>query len=375
MKRIAIDARFWLKETGGIGRYSKNLVRELAKLDNENEYTVIIPTAGQEQYDISASNFKPLVCDIPYYSYAEQKDLATLLNKQNFDLVHFTGFNHPILYRKPFVVTFHDLIIKFFPSGAQQTSAIRRAAFDMVAGDCKRAKAIIVPSEATKKDIVKIVHANPDNVIVTLEGSESSFRKASQSSIDAVREKYHLPKRYLIFVGRWEPYKGLPVLLEAFDELSKNDPELGLVICGRPISHRPEVGELVDYAQKNNKNIITPGFVTDDELVALYSGASAFTFPSLYEGFGIMVLEAFAIGVPVVTSNVSSLAEVAGDAALLADPKSSTDFASKIKMILDDPGLASELCRKGTERVKQFSWKKMAEETLAVYIKALRNGN
>lgn len=372
MKKIGIDARILYKESGGLGRYASNLINELSAIDHENQYTVIITPRDETEYRVTAPNFRKLVVDIPHYSYAEQLKLLSILNKENFNLVHFTHFNHPILYRRPFVVTVHDLIMHLYPSGGQTKSLIRKLAYRLAMSDTRRAKKILVPSQASKNDLITMLNFPEEKIVVTEEGSEERFKMATAEAIEAVRSKYKLPKKYALFVSRWENYKGVTRLVDAFEKLYSDLPELGLVICGKPAKQSPEVGSYIFERQKKSKGpIITPGFVSDDDLSALYSGASVYVHPSLYEGFGIMILEAFGCGVPVVTSNNSSLSEVAGDAALLVNAEDVTEIATAIKKVITDESLAKQLRAKGLERVKLFSWKKMAEETFDVYKEVL----
>ncbi len=371
--RIGIDARFYRSGTGGLGRYIRNLINELAKIDQENEYTVILTPADEAEYSSPGKNFQPLVVDIPHYSPAEQRAFLKVLNQQNFDLIHFGQFNHPILYRRPFVVTVHDIIMHLFPGTVQQRSWLHRFGYRVVFNDCKRAKRVIVPSQSTKNDIVDKLGFPADRVVITVQGSEQGFVPHTAAQAKAIKEKYRLPEQFLIFVSRWEPYKGIPVLLPAFEALVKDYPELGLVICGKPDPQHPDVTSQVKAAQTRHPNIVTPGFISDDDLKALYSAATVYVHPSQYEGFGIMILEAFASGVPVVTSNTSSLPEVAGDAALLVDPLDASDVAAKVRQILDDPKLADQLRQRGLDRVKKYSWAKMATETLKVYQDVLKN--
>ncbi len=366
-KRIGIDARIWRSSTGGIGRYARNLVNELARLDRENQYTVIITPEDKKEYSLEAPNFQPLVVDIAHYSYAEQIQLPRLLGAHHFDLVHFTQFNHPLMYRGKFVVTVHDLIMHLYPSGKQTKSLLHKLAYQWVMNDTRRANAVIVPSVASKNDLVSMLGFPAAKIIVTPEGSESGFGQASAAEINHVRAKYNLPARYLLYVSRWEHYKGLPILLKAFERLSRNHPELGLVICGRPVVQSPQVTAQVHEAQARNPLVITPGFVSDEDLAPLYSGASAYVHPSWYEGFGIMILEAFAAGAPVVTSNTSSLPEVVGNAGLMVDPRNIDELTAAISTMLNDPAQANDFRKKGFDRVKQYSWEKMAEQTLGVY--------
>lgn len=367
MARIGLDLRFYRRSTGGLSRYSRNLLKELLAIDKENHYTAIITPEDEAEFDARGRNLQKLVVPIPHYSLAEQTKLPRVLKDQNFDLVHFTNFNHPILYRQPFVVTIHDLIMHLYPSGEQKKSPLRRLVYKLVVRDCKRAQRIIVPSQATKNDLVKLFKLPPEKIIVTHEGSEDIFCKHTEREKIAVKERLKLPERYLLFVSRWEPYKGLPQLLRAYENLIKDDPNLGLVICGKPEERNPEVTRLVEQAKQRHPNIVTPGFVSDENLAAIYAAAAAFVHVSLYEGFGIMILEAFASGAPVIASNTSSLPEVVGKAGLLVDPQDTDGLTAAIKKVLTDSKLAEELRQKGFERVKQYSWRRMAEETLEVY--------
>lgn len=368
---IGIDARFYRSTTGGLGRYTRNLLKELGKLDAENNYTVILTPEDEAEYISPGANFQKLVVDIPHYSVAEQRRFYKILNAQNFDLVHFAQFNHPLLYRRPFVVTIHDVIMHRFPGLNRQRSWIHQLAYRLVFNDCKRAKKVIVPSRSTEHDLVQELHFPAQKIVVTAEGSENDFTPHSAAQIAVIKKKHNLPDRFLIFVSRWEDYKGIPVLLPAFEILTRKFPDLGLVLCGKPDPQNPQVATTVTEAQQRGLNVITPGFVSDEDLKVLYSAASVYVHPSKYEGFGIMILEAFGAGTPVVTSNVSSLPEVAGDAALLIDPTSPDDIADKVGQILNSPELAETLRRKGYDQAKKFSWAKMAKETLSIYREVL----
>jgi len=370
---IGLDLRFWRSSTAGLGRYSRNLLTELLAIDKGNRYTAIITPEDESEFTLQAPNLSKIVVPIGHYSLAEQTKLPGILRQQNFDLVHFANFNHPLLYRGKFVVTIHDLIMHFFPTGRKKDSFWRQLAYRRVMADCRRARKVIVPSHSTKNDLVKHLQFPSEIITVTYEGSEAEFRPHSPAETKAIKEKLHLPERFLLFVSRWEPYKGIGVLLEAFAQIRQALPEVGLVICGRPSPQAPEIATLIAKCQQSGEPIITPGFLSDEDLAALYSAASVFVHPSQYEGFGIMILEAFAAGAPVVTSNASSLPEVAGDAALLIDPNNKEKIAQAILSVLSDKKLAEQLRQKGLVRTKQFSWRQMAEETLVIYQKALES--
>lgn len=367
---IAIDCRVWGLRKGGIGRYAQELVANIGKLDRDNSYTLIMLPEDTEGLQLP-ENFTILPLDIPHFSFNEQTRLNKELNARNFDLVHFTNFNHPILYRRPFVVTVHDLIMHRYPSGRSQKSLVRRTAYKRVMSDCRRAKTVIAPSEATKKDLVGQLKFKEGSIVVTPEGSSRHFRLHRADEVKSIRAKYSLPSRYLLFVSRWEPYKGMLELLEAYKSLVKDDPELGLVIIGKSDPQSPHISNAVEMARTEMPNIVLPGFVSDADLAAIYSAATVYVHPSWYEGFGIMILEAFASGVPVVTTTAASLPEVAGDAAITVHPKNSAMLRDAIQKLLKDSSRRQELINAGLERVKKFSWQKMAEQTLGVYEEVL----
>jgi glycosyltransferase involved in cell wall biosynthesis len=183
--------------------------------------------------------------------------------------------------------------------------------------------------------------------------------------------KFGITGNFLLFVSRWERYKGLDTLLESFAILRAEFPDLQLVICGKPVATSPDVADLVSVAKAGGLKVITPGFVTDTELSTLYQTASIYVHPSRYEGFGLMILEAFAAGVPVVTSTASCLPEVAGEAALLANPNDSTELAEKISDILSNPELAATLRELGLARAAEYTWAKTAAATHDAYLQTL----
>jgi glycosyltransferase involved in cell wall biosynthesis len=368
MPRIALDLRLWRASTGGIGRYSRNLLTELVKIDAETGYTAFITPADDAEFKLEARNLERRVVDIPHYSRREQTDLPRILKAGKFDLVHFANFNHPILYRRPFVVTVHDVILSTI---ARNPSRLKQTAYEIAIRDCKRARKVIVPSKSTRNDLANLLRFDPTKVVITPEGSEGLFREHSEDEKAAVKKKLGLPDRYLLFVSRWERYKGLPALIEAYEAIKKEFPAIGLVIAGRPTTADPETAALVERKKSQDPQIVTPGFVSDENLAAMYSAAAVYVHPSWYEGFGIMVLEAFASAVPVVTSNLSSLPEVVGDAGVLVDPKKPKEIAEAVVSILLDPSRAQDLIAKGRQRNRQFSWTTMAEQTLAVYREVL----
>jgi glycosyltransferase involved in cell wall biosynthesis len=372
--RIAIDARFYRSSTGGIGRYARGLVKELSKIDDENEYTVIISRDDLPEFDIKKDNFKPLVVDFIHYTIAEQTKFLKLLNDHRFDLVHFTNFNHPILYNGKFVITVHDLTLMLFPYGRQKSS-IKQFAFRAVMKNAiNHAEKIISISKATENDLVKYLSADTKKIDVIYEGIDSSYAqnlKIKTQSLE-LRKKYNLQNPYILFVSQWRPHKGLPDLVKAFEILKeKYNVEQDLVIVGKPNKEFPDVIDAINNS-KFAKNIVKPGFIDEADLPLIYQNADLFVFPSHYEGFGLPPLEAMASGIPVVASNISCMPEILGDAAEYFDPNNSADIAEKIYGVLSMKDKQKSMINKGFDQIKKYSWHKMAEETLRVYQEATK---
>ncbi len=375
MARIGIDARMYSSRFTGIGRYAYELIAHLALLDRQNEYVIFLNGTEFKMFVPPASNFRAVQVDARHYSLAEQTSLLSAQRKEDLDLVHFTHFNAPYFYRRPFVVTIHDLTLSFFP-GRKMSSPLHRFAYHRVISHAIRdSRRVIAVSEYTKGDILKLYDIPNDKVTVTHEGIGNEFSPADHGNVrlsDGLELKHG---SYLLYTGVWREHKNLRRLLSAFLSLAKDTLDIDLVITGR---HDPLYGEILSMPAEAGlaNRVHFVGHVSESELIALYRNARAFVFPSLYEGFGLPPLEAMSCGTPVVSSNASSLPEVCGDAALYFDPLSEDDMRRKLAMIVKDDGLHGELSKKGLENVKRFSWKTMSERTLETYRKALppKNG-
>lgn len=374
--RIGIDCRMFSSSFTGIGRYTFELVENLQRLSPIHEYVLFFNEPEFSAYEPKAPNFKKVLVKAKHYSLAEQTTFLKALNKENLDLMHFTHFNAPIRYRKPFIVTIHDLTHTLFP-GRKMTSFPYRFAYKMVVKNAVRhARRIIAVSKNTKDDIVKILKIDPSKIDVIYEGVNDEFRKFNPDELEdaqkILEEKYGISKPFLLYTGVHRYHKNLPRLIEAFKILTENRKDLSLVITGKKDPLYPEAEKLTKDFGLEDKVIFT-GLIPEEDIIALYNLSSVYVFPSLYEGFGLPLLEAFACGAPVAASNVSSIPEVAGhDKAgspnvLFFDPLSPTDIAEKIEQILLDQSLAKKLTANGLSRVKDFSWEKMAKEILAIY--------
>ena len=297
---------------------------------------------------------------------------------RDVDIIHLPYFEPffltlPSKFDQKTIVTVHDLTpIKFkdnFPVGIKGNIK-----WQLQKSRLKKADFIITDSYSSKKDIVEIIKISEKKVKVIYLAAGEGFTKVCTEDIQALRKKFALPPKFVLYVGDVTWNKNLPRLVKAMTKL-----KLPLVLVGKALSDKNfdrtnpwnkdllEVHKLIEKAD----NIVTLGFVNNIDLVALYSAATVFAMPSLYEGFGLPVIEALQCGTPVITSGEGSLSEVTGDAAVIADAYSMLDIADKIQKVFLDLALQADLSEKGIERAKKFTWEKTARQTLAVYREAV----
>lgn len=367
--RIGIDARAW--GWTGIGRYTRNLVRELAAQTPRGavQLTVFVPPAHvatcaqlgvQHVVAVRAS----------YYSWYEQTGLLRALRRERLDLLHFPHFNVPLGYRRPFVVTIHDLTRFRFP-GARHRDPFHQWAYQLVfRAAVTRARAIIAVSDTTARELAARFPSVRGALRVIAEGVEEQFRPA-QGADEEARDRALLARRgvrppYLLYVGLWLQHKNLPGLLRTFRLLRRSGYHGALVITGEGRPWDEDVRGLAT-AEGVSDRVILPGQVPEELLPALYRQADLFLFPSFLEGFGLPPLEAMACGTPVVAARAGSLPEVLGDAALFGDPHNPAQLADAARLLLSDRELRGRLVALGRARVSRFRWGVCARETLAMY--------
>ncbi len=370
--RIGIDARFYGPEGTGIGRYLQNLLKNLEKLDDNNEYFVFLKNSNFHLYTPTAKNFQKFTADAHWYSLKEQLIMPAALNSKKLDLVHFPHFNIPLLYSGKFVVTIHDLTKTSFAKAASRKkitplSFAKQQAYNFtIAQTLKRAEKIISPSNFVKKEIEKIFKISESKINVIYEAADDFYLSTQFVSNGKERQilgKYAIKGDYILFIGNSFPYKNLEKLVES---LPKIDKKVQLVCVTKRDSWTADI--LIKAKQLGVlERIVITGFVPDSELVVLLKSAKLLAFPSLSEGFGLPGLEAMGVGCPVVAARASSLPEVYGDAAEYFDPKSTIDISKKINLVLTSETLRSNLAKKGLSQVKKFSWRKTAQETLKIY--------
>ena len=362
--RVAIDAR--KLHDFGIGTYIRNLLRHLARIDRESEYILLCHEPDMGVAESLGDNFRTVLEPSANYSFSEQIHVPWVLMREKPDVFHAPHYVLPVAVRARSVVTIHDCIHLMFPQYLPNRVAYAYARGAMWSA-AKRSDRILTVSEASKRDILHFFNVPPEKISVVYNAIEERFwMEPPADEIARVRERFQLDQRFVLYVGGIKPHKNLVRLIEAFAELRKGDEELKLLIIGDEISKLPALRRAV-HSHKLHKYVRFLGFLPDDTLAALYRLAAVFVFPSLYEGFGLPPLEAMASGTPVVTSNVSSLPEVAGDAAVLVDPYDVDSIVNGVRRVLTDPQLAGEMRRKGLIRARDFSWERSVARTHEIY--------
>lgn len=366
--KIGIDARFYGSQDKGLGRYSQKLIENLEKIDGDSErqYVIFLRQRGFDSYQPKKSNFQKVLADYPWYSWSEQLLFPFKLYQEKLDLMHFCHFNVPVLYWKKMIVTIHDLILFHHPTVKNTTLNKALYFFKLLAyylvidWAVLKAQKIIAVSHFTKSDLLANFKKAREKVAVTQEGCDLPKINEFQNW-----KKYAIIKPYLLYVGNAYPHKNLERLCRAFQKVKEKHSRLSLVLVGGKDFFYQRLEKEI---QKNNwRGIVLAGFVSDADLGAVYQGAEIFVMPSLYEGVGLPPLEALACGTPVVSSSRTSLPEFLGDAAIYFDPEKEAEMTEKITEVFESEIMKKEITEKGKERLKMFSWEKMARETLAIY--------
>lgn len=364
--RIGIDCRLWETTTG---RHIRENVKHLAKIDSENEYVLFFLGGDIDKFD-APDNFKKVEVNIHWHTFEEQLRMPKIFLKENLDLLHIPYYNVPIFYPKKFAVTIHDLTIMKVNTGRASTRSklfykIKKLGFKIAIWFAVyKSDKIFTVSEFVKEDIIKNFKVDPEKIVVTYNGVDNKFRPIPKPLVTEIIKKYDINKPYIFYVGNAHPHKNIESLVEAFGEISKKEPNLSLVIGGKRDYFIERL--ITEYGNKDYfEKINFTGFIDDNELPAIYSGAEVFVFPSLSEGFGLMLLEAFSCGTKVACSNATSLPEIGGDAAYYFDPKDLDDMVVTISKAINDP--TDKKIQWGYDRIKEFNWEDSAQKILNTY--------
>jgi len=366
---ILIDALGITNRTTGVGRYSHQLLKELLDIDKENQYKILIQKSivNNKKVDVfkEKNNAELVPVDIDAIGLMRQYKYIRINRDIKFDLFHCLNSNYP-LFVKNGIVTIHDLKYIKYPHYLGKFNFLKKKYLYYVFSNAiKNSKKIIAVSNSTKKDILELFEVeNPDKIKVIYEASNIKKSKKKESDL----EEYGVKKPYFLFLGEHRPHKNIKGLIKAFDifiNRYKNS-DYNLVITGK--KHASYREKITNISEETKNKIIFTGFVPDKILFDLYNNSYAFLLISLYEGFGIPILEAMQCSTPVITSNISSMPEIGGNAAITVDPYNYNEIAKKMNLIIEDKKLYRKLQEKGIKRVSKFTWKKTAKETLETYL-------
>jgi len=370
--RIGFDLRPFLKHETGVGVYLRNLLFELARIDAENEY-FLFSASWKDRFPESR---------VPPFKNGRFRDFRWPVKAVNFCWQRLGGPTLDAIFRERLdithspsplalptkgkrVVTVCDLFFMEFPEEADREA--RRIFYKKAEQSLRRADGIIAISEFTKNALQERFGLGEDRIRVTHLGLGDIYRKKTGGgSVEAARRSFGLPPRFLLFVGASEKRKNLPALIDALAVLRDRNKLFPLVIVGRHGGdHARLVGRIKEHGLASSVRIL--GYLPEADVRSLYGAASAFVFPSSCEGFGLPLLEAMAVGLPVAASNVAAIPEIAGEAALYFDPRDPEDIAEKLVRVLEDDELRRSSKTRGLERVSGFTWEKTAALTLDYY--------
>jgi len=365
--RIGFRISVLAKPPAGIHRYVNHLLTALMKIDHENEYILYtnLPIPFKldlpENFRISRISFPSSKFHLWYHI-----GLPRALKKDNVDLYHDTLFLLPFSLPTKGVITIYDLSGLVLPKHHKSKVTLTSK---LIPSAVKRARRIIAISEFTKSEIIRLFPRSKRKIDVIYGAPSPDFHPYPEHEVEKIRNKYKLNFKYALFLGTVEPRKNLEMLLDAYSQVYNIIPHK-LVIVGNLGWKFSSIFKKLDE-MGIEENVIFTGFIPDTDLPQLFCGAEFFIYPSLYEGFGLPVVESMACGTPVVTSNSSSLPEVAGDAGILIDPNSSESLAKGIFDLANNPELRNKLSQLGIEQARKFTWEKSAKKTIEVYRKVM----
>lgn len=373
--KIGIEGqRLFRQKKHGMDMVALELIKNLQQIDHDNEYFIFVSPDTDRNCIPPAPNFTIVELKGGMYPFWEQIALPRAARKAGCDVLHCTSNTAPVFCSVPLITIIHDIIylesISLFKKGGTLYQKFGNMYRRLVVPVIARKSRIITTVSEFEKERIKNFLGLRDNLVAVYNGVGAHFRKITDKNLlQAAKEKYHLPDDFLFFLGNTDPKKNTPNVLSAFARFNQqNDGRYKLVMLDYDEAALMQV--LSDIGQTAiRKDIIMTGYVPNQELPAIINQCKVFLYPSLRESFGIPILEGMACGVPVVTSNTSSMPEIAGDAAAIVDPANPAEITAAITKIISDEDYRNELCRKGTERAKNFSWRAMAENYLSLYKK------
>ncbi|MEK7580229.1 MAG: glycosyltransferase family 1 protein [Patescibacteria group bacterium] len=393
--KIGIDCRTILNpekgEAAGVGHYTYQLVRHLLEIDKDNFYVLFF---DRDVANRRLSKFEKENVEIKFFPFVQYKKFlpqsysnflaSAFLAKEELDIFHSPTANLPSSYSYPSIITIHDLAVYKFPELYPEKE--RKFLYSTISSAVKQAQKIIAVSQSTKKDIQDIFSVESKNIKLIYHGIDKRFfGQVHSAEVEKVKTKLGIATNYILFLGTLDSRKNIFRIIEAYERLRDKLVELPqvsrteeqaninhllskyqLVLAGRPGNQYDQIFERINDSRYKD-DILLPGYINPEDLDPLFQGAKFFIFPSLYEGFGLPILEAMADGIPVITSNISSMPEIAKGRAILVDPLNVSEIAQAMSDLLTDAHLWRDLSQSGRERAKEFSWENTAKETLKFY--------
>ncbi|HET6176547.1 MAG TPA: glycosyltransferase family 1 protein [Candidatus Sulfotelmatobacter sp.] len=370
--KIGIDIRRMTEF--GVGTYIRNIVRTLGRLDHENEYLLIGPAAKVEEIGALPPNFQTVAMSAPERSVQGYREFRTALQRLNCDLVHIPNlFSIPRALPCRYVMTVHDLL-EHMSRAREQNGFWRSLHFQLTKRVLRGAARIFAVSNFTRNEIEKLFEIPSERIEVVYNAIDERFLRGHATAADRelIAKRYQVTYPFLLYAGRISSHKNVVRMIEAFSalktELERDQayPDLKLIIIGDDLSGNPDLRRTVVRSDVQN-DVRFLGFVPIEVLRIFYDEAKIFVFPSLYEGFGLPPLEAMAHGTPVVTSNVSSLPEVVGNAAVLVNPENVFEIMRALHKVLMDQALRDRMKERGYVQAAKFSWDKSVTRILQAY--------
>jgi glycosyltransferase involved in cell wall biosynthesis len=379
--KILIDATCIVDKLSGVGQYAHCLLQGLANIDKQNHYTILLNRAvGKEHpvWKLKSENFNLKLTNLN--SIGPKRQLLFALNYANHDVDAFHCLNNfsPVIHGYKNIITLHDIryiCYRGFLAGKSPFKIFYLRA--IIKKGLSKATKVIAVSNYTKKELIDHLALDEKKIVVIPEAPNPALNAPlNQKKQKEVLKSYSIRKPYFLFLGEKRPHKNVEGVVKAFKTYKENYDvrDTKLVVTGSFYSNYRDYLKIANSPDISD-NIIFTDFVPDDHLQALYVQASIFIFVSFYEGFGLPILEAMQLGTPVITSNISSMPEVAGDAALLVDPYNSDEIANAMFQIMDSDDLRSDLIQKGYARSQAFSWEKTASQTIEVYREVANRSN
>lgn len=370
--KLFIESSAIFSERSGIGQLAKRLAEAYHKLYPDQQMRLfgfkfasrqfIPPSPPDKTFKYRLIRWLPGRIYTGLFKHNLSLPIDLLIGAGRKDVILFPNFvRWPVLLNRRTIAIVHDLSFELY--GEYSSAPNREYMLKYVPKTIAKSDHIITISESSKRDIIKHYQVPESKISIVYAFTDHTFYRRKESEVTAIRKKFKLPKNYILFVSSLEPRKNLSGILDAYNMLDATiQDKYTLVLAGGKGWLNEEIHQQADELVKEGKKIIRTGYVPDEDLPAMYSGASLFVFPSFYEGFGIPPLEAMACGVPVVTSNSSSLPEVVEDAALQVDPNDTKAISSAMTKILTDQTLKNKLIKKGYVQAKKFSPEKSARQ-------------